>query len=460
MTRLIDRLTTNKTYFFRTPQHYNHLAERLQQCKPGQPFAVWSAASSSGEEAYSAAMLLADKLGLVAERPAWTIIGTDLSSAMVDSARRGLYTMECARLVPPDYLKRYCLKGQGEQTGQVLMSRDLRARVQFEQANLIQPLPEALPLFDLISLFDLIFLRNMLIYLDNPAKASLVRRVLGGSSRTGCATPAMRSRSAPWACRCARWPPPSMATRRPPGLRGTWAHTQPTEMDLVARLSAPFQPTQQAPDFQPTRPLAAFQPTRPLVDFQPTRPLPAGRSVRPAAEGTAVGTAAGATSPARQPMRPPERPVLTPPSSAKGWQLRGAPGQHLVLMPGQMHLGQQVASVRTLLGSGVAITLWHPQRRIGGMCHFLLPQHQRQPGTAADGRDGDEAVDGMGDEGACGVREMRDTGARTAAQDEASCVVFGMPREAIRLGAADDVLPLGQLAGWLQQRLAQHLTTA
>jgi two-component system chemotaxis response regulator CheB len=61
---------------------------------------------------------------------------------------------------------------------------------------------------------------------------------------------------------------------------------------------------------------------------------------------------------------------------------------------------------------------------------------------------------GMGDDGARGLREMRDAGARTAAQDEASCVVFGMPREAIKLGAADTVLPLGQMAGWLQQQLA------
>jgi two-component system chemotaxis response regulator CheB len=61
---------------------------------------------------------------------------------------------------------------------------------------------------------------------------------------------------------------------------------------------------------------------------------------------------------------------------------------------------------------------------------------------------------GMGDDGARGLREMHEAGARTAAQDEASCVVFGMPSEAIKLGAADDVLPLNHVAGWLQQRAA------
>jgi two-component system, chemotaxis family, protein-glutamate methylesterase/glutaminase len=53
---------------------------------------------------------------------------------------------------------------------------------------------------------------------------------------------------------------------------------------------------------------------------------------------------------------------------------------------------------------------------------------------------------GMGDDGARGLREMRNAGAWTLAQDEASCVVFGMPKEAIKLGAVDEVVPLGQIA--------------
>ena len=76
------------------------------------------------------------------------------------------------------------------------------------------------------------------------------------------------------------------------------------------------------------------------------------------------------------------------------WILAGKPGEHLVLMPGQMHFGTQVASLRTLLGSCVAVTLWHPQRRIGGMCHFLLPNRPRA-GTERDGRYGDEALEAM-----------------------------------------------------------------
>jgi len=167
MTRVVDRLTTNETYFFREPQHYNHLAARLQSQPAGQEFVVWSAACSSGEEAYSAAMLMDDMLG----QAPWQIIGTDLSTSVVDSARRGLFTLERARMVPPDYLKRYCLKGHGPHDGQLLVARELRERVRFLCANLMQALPQ-------LPMFDVIFLRNVLIYFDNDAKGAIVRRVL------------------------------------------------------------------------------------------------------------------------------------------------------------------------------------------------------------------------------------------------------------------------------------------
>jgi chemotaxis protein CheD len=76
------------------------------------------------------------------------------------------------------------------------------------------------------------------------------------------------------------------------------------------------------------------------------------------------------------------------------WMVSAGPGDHVVLMPGQMHFGAHAASIRTLLGSCVAVTLWHPSRRIGGMCHFLLPSRTRVPGEL-DGRYGDEALEAM-----------------------------------------------------------------
>jgi chemotaxis protein methyltransferase CheR len=166
LVKVVDRLTTNETYFFREPAHFEFLAELLARRRPGQEFRVWSAASSSGEEAYSIAMVLADKLG----PRGWKIVGTDLSTAMVDAARKALYPLERARNTSPAYLKRFCMRGSGPYDGQLLVSKELRANVSFEQANLMQPLPD-------IGKFDVVFLRNVLIYFEPDAKLDIVRRV-------------------------------------------------------------------------------------------------------------------------------------------------------------------------------------------------------------------------------------------------------------------------------------------
>jgi chemotaxis protein CheD len=92
-----------------------------------------------------------------------------------------------------------------------------------------------------------------------------------------------------------------------------------------------------------------------------------------------------------------------PVAHAAPWQVPAQPGDHVVLMPGQMHFGGQAASLRTVLGSCLAVTLWHPERRLGGMCHFLLPSRRRKPGDMLDGRYGDEALEAM----VALVRQMR-----------------------------------------------------
>jgi chemotaxis protein methyltransferase CheR len=181
LVKVVDKLTTNETYFFREPQHFDHLRrvldERHTAAAAGRPvgdFRVWSAASSSGEEAYSIAMVLGEHFGL----SGWQVVGTDLSTAMVETARRGLYPLERARLTPLALLKRWCLKGHGDNTGRLMVVPELRQRVRFDCANLTRTLPD-------IGQFDLVFLRNVLIYFDNPGKADIVRRVLGRLKPTG-----------------------------------------------------------------------------------------------------------------------------------------------------------------------------------------------------------------------------------------------------------------------------------
>ena len=165
----IDLLTTNETYFFREPEHYALLERELPDRR--HPLTIWSAASSYGDEAYSTAMLLADlhQRGRIGSD--WSILGTDISDRVLQSAVTGIYPEERLRNVTPQQLKRYALRGEGTMEGYVQICPKLRERVRFGWLNLCQPIEELGP-------FDVVFLRNVLIYFDAPTKRQVVDRVL------------------------------------------------------------------------------------------------------------------------------------------------------------------------------------------------------------------------------------------------------------------------------------------
>ena len=164
----VDLLTTNETYFFREIKHFEFMrTQALAARSRPQPYRVWSAASSSGEEAYSMAMVLADCM----QTTPWEILGTDISTRVLDGARRALYSMERGRHIPPDYLRRFCRKGTGNYDGHLLVDRTLRSKVVFRQINLNTALPQ-------LGQFDLVFLRNVMIYFNNETKREVVARVI------------------------------------------------------------------------------------------------------------------------------------------------------------------------------------------------------------------------------------------------------------------------------------------
>jgi chemotaxis protein methyltransferase CheR len=153
----IELLTTNETYFFREPGHFETLArDILPAVRPGARFRAWSAASSTGEEAYSIAMVLMDKLG---EASPWEVFGSDINGKVIETARRATYPTARNEGIPPDYLKRYCLRGTGAMSGKLRVAAALRERVRFDRLNLNGDLKGA-------GEFDVIFLRNVMIYFD------------------------------------------------------------------------------------------------------------------------------------------------------------------------------------------------------------------------------------------------------------------------------------------------------
>jgi chemotaxis protein methyltransferase CheR len=163
----IDLLSTNETYFNREPEHFKVLQEHTRRLADARGVVqVWSAACSSGEEVYTIAMALQSLVdrGL---RISWELMGSDISTRMLEVARRGTYPESRLSNLPADLRKAYCLRGQGPAAGTALVVRELRARVRFERVNLIEPLPKVGP-------FDVIFLRIVLIYFDRATKQRVI----------------------------------------------------------------------------------------------------------------------------------------------------------------------------------------------------------------------------------------------------------------------------------------------
>ncbi|MBI1847825.1 MAG: methyltransferase domain-containing protein [Candidatus Rokubacteria bacterium] len=173
----INAVTTNKTDFFRERHHFAYLAERWAAARQAHALRggstrirAWSAACSTGEEAYTLAMVLSEA-GLAG--PQWDarILASDINTDALAVAAAGAYPIERAAAVPPPLLTRYFLRRLDESTA-VRARRSLRDLIRFRRINLaVWPWPFR-------SQFDLIFCRNALIYFDRPTQRQLLERLL------------------------------------------------------------------------------------------------------------------------------------------------------------------------------------------------------------------------------------------------------------------------------------------
>jgi chemotaxis protein methyltransferase CheR len=167
----VNILTTNETYFFREDKHFSFLEQLIQQNRSSAQsglFAVWSAASSTGQEAYSIAMTLAAQYSGYQN---WTVVGTDINTSVINTAKNAIYPIEACRKIPQQLLKNYCQRGKGKDEGWFKIRPELSQRVSFEQLNLMNPTGFKYK-------FDVIFLRNVLIYFELPDKQKVVNNVL------------------------------------------------------------------------------------------------------------------------------------------------------------------------------------------------------------------------------------------------------------------------------------------
>ena len=166
---MVDLLTTNETYFFREPKHFDFLRDEvIAKRSASGPLRIWSAASSSGEEAYSIAMTLAEALPNAPRE----IVGSDISTKVLAKAVAGHYSLARTEGIPPGHLRKYCLKGVRAHAGTFLITPELRQKTRFHQINLMHPVAAE------IGDFEVIFLRNVMIYFDPETKTRVVHNLL------------------------------------------------------------------------------------------------------------------------------------------------------------------------------------------------------------------------------------------------------------------------------------------
>lgn len=176
---LIDAVTTNKTDFFREAEHFAFLADEivpalLKLRSPGERTAIklWSAASSTGAEAYTIAMVMAELAARHRELD-FEILGTDISTEVLDQAVLGIYPKDMIAPVPAEMCRRYVMYGRSpRRRDDVRIVPELRRRVRFTRLNLMD---ERYPFkHDM----DVIFLRNVLIYFDKATQQAVTARMI------------------------------------------------------------------------------------------------------------------------------------------------------------------------------------------------------------------------------------------------------------------------------------------
>lgn len=169
---LVNTLTTNHTFFMREAIHFDFmrevaLPEIRRSAESTHDIRIWSAAASSGEEAYTIVMTIKDFFGFDAVNWDTKVLATDISTKALDKAKEGIYRADQLEGLPTRWIRQHFHKLSGEE---YQVRPELREEVIFNTFNLMDPFPWK-------RRFHIIFLRNVMIYFDEVTKASLISKV-------------------------------------------------------------------------------------------------------------------------------------------------------------------------------------------------------------------------------------------------------------------------------------------
>ena len=169
ITLLLDKLTTNYTFFMREKEHLDLFCKQIipdivRKHQKDKTLAIWSAGCSTGEEPYNITIFLFDYLVQQASQWDTRLLATDISNRAMTAAKKGVY--ELPDTIPADWKKKYFV---AQPDGHFQVSKQVRDNVIFQPFNLMDPIKFRRK-------FDVIFCRNVMIYFDQPTKDALVRR--------------------------------------------------------------------------------------------------------------------------------------------------------------------------------------------------------------------------------------------------------------------------------------------
>jgi len=173
LVQMLDMVTTNKTDFFREPDHFDYLTQKVlpewTSRHAGTRLAIWSAGCSSGEEPYTLAMVLSE---FALSHPGFDfqILATDISTRVLEKAKNAIYPEALVDPVPLALKKKYLLRSKDKANGTVRIVPQLREKVRFRRLNFMDED------FGMREQLDIIFCRNVIIYFDRPTQERLLRR--------------------------------------------------------------------------------------------------------------------------------------------------------------------------------------------------------------------------------------------------------------------------------------------
>ncbi len=175
LVQMIDAVTTNKTDFFREPDHFDILTSRilpkaLSNPGMGRPFSFWSAGCATGEEPYTLAMVLEEFI-LTHPGFSYQIIASDISTQALQKAVNAIYPSERVDVVPLALKRKYLLRSKDSQKGDVRFKKEVREKIKFIRLNFMD---DSYP-FE--GVFDMVFCRNVIIYFDRATQEKMLGRI-------------------------------------------------------------------------------------------------------------------------------------------------------------------------------------------------------------------------------------------------------------------------------------------